>query len=160
MNRKFLISFFSVLCIIPILLSACSGPAATSAPPQPTNTAIPPTEVPSSTPTVFTTGRIVQEQGSGDICTANSTYFVYVDISSNGPTTVEYRIDATDDSGQVPNGVFDSNNTPEVKGTLTFKDAETQSVTLRLTGPYAYPDSITIRAYVNGNVQEVPLVCN
>ena len=163
MNHKSQFSLFSLICILSILLSACGSPEIVPAPRLPTDTAVPQTDVPPATPTVgqpTIAGRIEQEQGSGDICTDSTTYFVYVDIASDGPATVEYRIDATDGSGQVPNGVFESNNTPEVKGTLTFEEAGTQTVILRLIGPYGYPESITIRVYVNDNAIEVPLSCN
>jgi hypothetical protein len=163
MNHKSQISLFSALCMILILLSACGSPEVIPAPPQSTDTTTPPTNLPPATLTVgqpALSGRIDLEQGSGDICTANSTYFVYVDITSDGPATVEYRVDATDGSGQVPNGVFETNNTPEVKGTLTFESAGTQTIILRLIGPYGYPDSITIRAYANDSVMSIPVSCN
>jgi hypothetical protein len=145
------------LFVIAILfLSACGSSA--------------PTQLPAPTATVSasnqqggitdTSVRIVQEQGSGAVCTANSTYFVYVDITSDGPATAEYVIDATDASGQVPDGVFDSDNSPEVRGSLTFKAAGTQSISLRLVGPYSYPDTITIRAQVNdGDWHQAHVVC-
>ena len=93
--------------------------------------------------------RTVQEQGSGAVCTANTTYFVYIDITSDGPATAQYRIDATDNSGQVPDGVFDSTGSPEVYDMLTLTAAETKTVSLHLLGPYSYPDKITIRVQVN-----------
>ena len=93
--------------------------------------------------------RTVQEQGSGAVCTANTTYFVYIDITSDGPATAQYRIDATDNSGQVPDGVFDSTGSPEVYDMLTLTAAETKTVSLHLVGPYSYPDKITIRVQVN-----------
>ena len=93
--------------------------------------------------------QMVQEQGSGAVCAAGTTYFVYVDITTDGATTANYRVDATDDSGQVADGVFEDNGTPEVKGALTFSAAGTQRVALHLLGPYSYPDKITIRVKVN-----------
>jgi Ig-like domain from next to BRCA1 gene len=94
--------------------------------------------------------RFVQEQGSGGICKAKTTYFVYLDITANGPTTAQYRIDATDDSGQVADGVFDTFNSPEVSDSMAFDAAGTKTVSLRLIGPYTYPEKVTIRARVNG----------
>jgi hypothetical protein len=149
------------LCAIAILLLPACGSSATT---QPTLTAAPAISTP--VPVVVTTAptqpagnavgditntvvRIVQEQGSGAPCNANATYFVYVDITSNGPTAAHYRIDATDGSGQVPDGLFDGYASPEVTDTLTFQTTETQSVQLRLLGPYSYPDTITIRVMVN-----------
>jgi hypothetical protein len=152
----------STLCMITILLLSACGSSVTT---QPTNVVAPATSTPmpitvTASPTppegnavggiTDTIVRIVQEQGSGALCNDNPTYFVYVDISSNAPTSAQYRIDATDASGQVPDGIFDGYAAPEVTGTLTFQTTETQSIQLRLTGPYSYPDTITIRAYVNG----------
>jgi hypothetical protein len=94
--------------------------------------------------------KIVQEQGSGQVCTADTTYFVSLEITSNGPTTAIYEISATDGSGQVPDGLFDQFAAPFVQDSLVFDGAGTQTVSLRLTGPYSYPDTITIRARVNG----------
>jgi hypothetical protein len=94
--------------------------------------------------------RIVLEQGSGAACTSKSTYFVYVDITSNGPTTAKYEISATDASGQVSDGVFDTFAAPYVSDGLKFTTAEMKTVTLRLVGPYSYPNTITIRVRVNG----------
>ena len=94
-----------------LLLSACGAPAAT-----PTQSAVPTQPGGNVVGGITNTSvRIVQEQGSGAACTANSTYFVYVDISSNGPTTALYEIDVTDASGQVPDGVFDGFAAPEVR---------------------------------------------
>ncbi len=159
------------LCAIAILLLPACGLSATT---QPTRTAASPTSTPvpfvTTAPThpagnavgdiTNTVVRIVQEQGSGTPCNANATYFVYVDITSNGPTTAHYRIDATDGSGQVPDGVFDGYTTPEVTDTLTFQAAETHSVQLRLLGPYSYPDTITIRVNVNSRAwPQASVVC-
>ena len=91
----------------------------------------------------------VQEQGSGAACAAGSTYFVYLNVSADGPVTANYRIDATDDSGQAENGIFDTYAKPEASGNLSFSSAGTLKVSLRLTGPYSYPKVITLRAYVN-----------
>lgn len=94
------------------------------------------------------TPQIVLEQGSGAACTNNSTYFVYVDITSNGDVTANYRIDLTDASGQVTNGVFDSGS-PEETGALFLRSGESQRVSLHVVGPYGYPDAVTVRVYVN-----------
>lgn len=145
----------ALLVIAILLLSACGSSAST----QPTQLPAPTATIPASNQQggapatggiTDTSVRIVQEQGSGAVCTADSTYFVYVDITSDGAATAEYVIDATDASGQVPDGVFDRYAAPEVRGSLTFKAAGTQSVSLRLVGPYSYPDTITIRVQVNG----------
>jgi hypothetical protein len=106
------------------------------------------------------TPQIVLEQGSGAACTNNSTYFVYVDITSNGDVTANYRIDLTDASGQVTNGVFDSGS-PEETGVLFLRSGETQRVSLHVVGPYGYPDGITVRVYVNDqSYGNVTVSCN
>ena len=92
--------------------------------------------------------QMVLEQGSGNACTDKSTYFVYVDVTSDGAATADYRIDLTDGSGQTADGIFDS-GAPEEKGSLTFDSAGTQRISLHVKGPYGYPDSITVRVYVN-----------
>jgi hypothetical protein len=94
--------------------------------------------------------RIVQEQGSGAPCNANATYFVYVDITADGPASAEYQIYLTDASGQVPNGIFEDHAAPQADGTWTFDAAKTETVSLHVVGPYAYPDSVTVRVSVNG----------
>jgi len=105
--------------------------------------------------------KIVQEQGSGQVCSTETTYFVSLDITSNGPTTAIYEISATDGSGQVPDGVFDQFAAPFVEDRLVFDGAGTQTVSLRLTGPYSYPDTITLRARVNGGEFQLTQVsCN
>ena len=104
--------------------------------------------------------RIVLEQGSGVPCTNKSTYFVYFDMTSNGPTSAKYEISATDGSGQVADGVFDSFASPYVSDALKFTTAEKKTVALRLIGPYVYPDTITIRARVNGgDWQQAQVAC-
>lgn len=106
------------------------------------------------------TPQIVLEQGSGAACTNNSTYFVYVDITSNGDVTANYRIDLTDGSGQVTNGVFDSGS-PEETGTLFLRSGEAQRVSLHVVGPYSYADAITVRVYVNDqSFGNVTVSCN
>ena len=104
--------------------------------------------------------RIEQEQGSGAICTAGTTYFVYAEFSSNGPATAQYQIYITDASGQVPNGTFEGYNAPQAEGTLTFDSAKTETLTWRITGPYQYPEALTIRGNLNGqSLQSVPVAC-
>lgn len=148
------ISLMTVIGIL--LLSACGSPAST-----PTQVVVPTQPGGNIVGGITNTSvRIVQEQGSGAACTANATYFVNVDITSNGPTTALYEIDATDASGQVQDGVFDGFAAPEVRDSLTFNAAETQSVRLRLVGPYSYPDTITIRVRVNGgDWQQAAVAC-
>ncbi len=104
--------------------------------------------------------QIVQEQGSGTICTADTTYLVYAEFSSNGPATAQYQIYITDASGQVPNGTFEGYNAPQAEGTLTFDSAKTETLTWRITGPYQYPEALTLRGNLNGQaIQSVPVSC-
>jgi Ig-like domain from next to BRCA1 gene len=113
----------------------------------------------STTGITAVTPQIVQEQGSGDICKDATTYFVYVDITANGEVSANYRIDLTDASGQVPNGVFDSGS-PEETGVLFLRANETQRVSLHVVGPYSYPDTVTVRVYVNDqSMGNVAVVC-
>ena len=91
------------------------------------------------------------EQGSGAVCTANSTYFVHVSITADGPTTATYEIGST--AGQIPAGYFqDANNnlSPYITGTVTFDQAGTKTINFRFVGPYPYPDDITVNLRVNG----------
>lgn len=113
----------------------------------------------SNTGITAVTPQIVLEQGSGAACTNNSTYFVYVDITANGEVSANYRIDLTDASGQVVNGVFDSGS-PEETGVLFLRANETQRVSLHVVGPYSYPDTVTVRVYVNDqSMGNVAVVC-
>ncbi len=102
--------------------------------------------------------RVEDEQGSGGKCTAGTSYFVYLKVTSDGATTAQYRISATDGSGQVANGVFDTFDSSEVTDSLTFSTAETKMISLRLMGPYGYPKDITLRTNVNGKWYET-VVC-
>ena len=97
------------------------------------------------------TTRIELEQGSGDPCNPNASYFVTVDITSNGSTTANYRVDLTDGSGQITNGNFSfvDSSAPEAKGSVGFDGAGTQQVVLRAFGPFQYPDQVTVRTYIN-----------
>jgi Ig-like domain-containing protein len=91
------------------------------------------------------------EQGSGAVCTTNSTYFVHVSITADGPSTASYEIGST--AGQIPAGNFqDANNglSPYVTGSLTFDQAGTKTINLRFVGPYPYPSDITVNLRVNG----------
>jgi Ig-like domain-containing protein len=91
------------------------------------------------------------EQGSGAVCTANSTYFVHASITVDGATTATYEIDST--AGQIPAGNFqDANNglSPYVTGSVAFDQAGTKTINLRFIGPYPYPDDITVNLRVNG----------
>jgi hypothetical protein len=152
----------------PVFVKPTSAPAtkplpSTPVPAMPTNTPLPqPTRAASPAAGGITSlvARVVQEQGSGAACSPNATYFVFFDVAANGPTTAKYEVSATDASGQVENGVFDTFDSPYVTDVLKFVGPETQTVSLRLKGPYAYPDAITIRARANGgDVQVVPLSC-
>ena len=89
------------------------------------------------------------EQGSGAICTSNSTYFVHAYITADGPTTASYEIGST--AGQIAAGYFEENGlSPYVTGTVVFDQADTKTINLRFVGPYPYPDDITINLRVNG----------
>jgi len=92
------------------------------------------------------------EQGSGEICTANSTYFVHASISADGPTTAAYEIGST--AGQIPAGYFQTSPTGPVSlyvtGTLTFDQAGTKTIDYRFVGPYPYSNDITVNLRVNG----------
>jgi hypothetical protein len=93
---------------------------------------------------------IVQEQGSGEICTTGSTYFVHAYIITDKATTVSYEIGST--AGQISAGYFDMDGKlePMVTGALIFDQAGTQSIDLRFVGPYPYPDDISVILRVNG----------
>lgn len=107
-----------------------------------------------------TTIDIVPEQGSGDACTANSTYFVHATISVDGPTSVSYEIGSS--AGQISAGYFqnDDGTYPYVTGTLDFAKAETKTTSLRFVGPYPYPKDISILLRVNnGKWSSVKLNC-
>jgi hypothetical protein len=95
---------------------------------------------------------IVPEQGSGDACTADSTYFVHAYISTDGPTTASYEIGST--AGQIPAGYFEDNGELSyyVTGSLVFDQAGTKTVNLHLVGPYPLPDDITVNLRVNDGV--------
>jgi len=92
------------------------------------------------------------EQGSGAVCTANSTYFVHANITADGATTATYEIGST--AGQIPAGNFQSSPTgpvaPNVTGAIEFDQAGTKTINLRFVGPYPYPDDITVNLRVNG----------
>ncbi len=92
---------------------------------------------------------IVPEQGSGEVCSANTTYFVHAYISTDGPTTVSYEIGST--AGQIPAGYFEDENGQYlyVTGELVFDKADTKQINLRFVGPYPYPDDITVNLRVN-----------
>jgi hypothetical protein len=103
---------------------------------------------------------IVPEQGSGEACTSDSTYFVHAYISTDGPTTASYEIGST--AGQISAGYFDDNGvlSPFVRGALEFDQAETQKINLRFVGPYPIPDDLTVNLRVNdGEWINVKLYC-
>ena len=93
---------------------------------------------------------IVPEQGSGEACSAGSTYFVHAYISTDEPTNVSYEIDST--AGQIPAGYFEDNGelSYSVTGTLVFDQADSKTINLRFVGPYPYPDNISVQLRVNG----------
>jgi len=91
------------------------------------------------------------EQGSGAVCTANSTYFVHTSIAADGPTTAIYEVGST--AGQIPAGYFqDANNnlSPHITGSVIFDQAGTKMIDYRFVGPYPYPSDITVNLRVNG----------
>ena len=92
------------------------------------------------------------EQGSGTVCTADSTYFVTAHITADGATTVSYEIGST--AGQIAAGYFQPSPmgpvSPVVTGALVFSQADTQTIALRFVGPYPYPDDISVYVRVNG----------
>jgi hypothetical protein len=92
------------------------------------------------------------EQGSGTVCSADSTYFVHAYITADGPATASYEISST--AGQIAAGYFQNleNNglSPTVSGTVVFDQADTKTINLRFVGPYPYPDDITMVLRVNG----------
>ena len=95
--------------------------------------------------------RIEPEQGSGAVCTANSTYFVHISITADGPTTTSYETSST--SGQIAAGYFqDANNnlSPYINDSVVFDQAGTKTINYRFVGPYPYPSDITVNLRVNG----------
>ena len=92
------------------------------------------------------------EQGSGAVCTADSTYFVHASITADGATTATYEIGST--AGQIPAGYFQSSPMGPVSitvtGTLAFDQAGTKTIDQRFVGPYPYPSDITVNLRVNG----------
>lgn len=105
---------------------------------------------------------ITQEQGSGSVCTASSTYFVQASITTDGPTTASYEIGST--AGQIPAGNFQDATTNTVSryvtGTIVFDQADTKTINLRFIGPYPHPDDITVNMRVNdGEWQNTKLSC-
>jgi len=93
---------------------------------------------------------ISQEQGSGEVCTPDATYFVHAYINTDGPATVPYEIGSS--AGQISAGYFEDENGkyPYVTGKLIFDKAGTQQVDLRFVGSYPYPDNITVMLRVAG----------
>jgi len=95
---------------------------------------------------------IEREEGSGTVCTAEATYFVYASITADGPATANYEINST--AGQIAAGYFQTSPTgpvsPFVTGSLVFNQADTKTIVLRFAGPYPYPEDITVNLQVNG----------
>ncbi len=92
------------------------------------------------------------EQGSGTVCTADSTYFVRAYITADGPTTATYEIGST--AGQISAGYFTDGYltpvSPVEYGTVSFDQAGTKTISYRFVGPYPYPSDITVLIRVNG----------
>jgi len=95
---------------------------------------------------------IEREEGSGENCSPDTTYFVHAYITADGPTTAAYEINST--AGQIAAGYFQTSPTdplvPVVSGTLVFDQAGTKTIHYRLIGPYPYPQDITVNLSVNG----------
>jgi hypothetical protein len=105
---------------------------------------------------------IAGEEGSGELCSTNSTYFVHAYVTADGPATASYEINST--AGQIAAGNFQTTPTgpvsPVITGTLLFNQADTKTINLRFVGPYPYPDDITINIRVNdGKWYNVKLSC-
>jgi hypothetical protein len=94
--------------------------------------------------------KIEREEGSGAVCTADTTYFVHASITTDGPMTAAYQIFSS--AGQIAAGNFESDQgvSPAVDGSLVFNQAGTKTIDLRFAGPYPYPDNISISLRVNG----------
>ncbi len=126
--------------------------------PQPTETPLmnstrtnsTPTETPTPASITSVVVRLFQEQGVAAACSAEATYFVYLDVTADGPLTAAYEISAVDASGQAGNGRFDSSGESEASGELKFEAAGKQTISLRLTGPYTDPEGLTVQASLNG----------
>ncbi len=90
------------------------------------------------------------EQGSGEACTANATYFVHASISTDEPATVPYERGSS--AGQISAGYFEDadGKSPYVTGELVFHEAGTKQINLRFVGPYPYPEDITVMMRVTG----------
>lgn len=92
------------------------------------------------------------EEGSGTVCTANSTYFVQASITTDGASAPTYEISST--AGQISAGFYEDPDThslsPVVSGTLAFDQAGTKAIHMRFVGPYPYPDDISVVLRVNG----------
>ncbi len=84
------------------------------------------------------------EQGSGEACSADATYFVHAYISTDGPATIPYEIGSS--AGQISAGYFEDANgkSDYITGELVFDKAETRQINLRFVGPYPYPSDITV----------------
>jgi len=94
---------------------------------------------------------IEPEQGSGAVCTANSTYFVHVSITADGPIPTSYEISSI--ASQLATGYFqDANNnlSPYINDSVVFDQAGTRKIDYRFVGPYPYPSDITVNLRVNG----------
>ena len=92
------------------------------------------------------------EQGSGAVCTADSTYIIHAYVTADGPTTVSYEFESIADN--LPAGNFQNLNDIElsrsITGTVVFDQASTKTINLRFVGPYPFPADITINLRVNG----------
>ena len=92
------------------------------------------------------------EQGSGQACTATSSYLVHAHITADGSTTASYEINST--VGQIAAGNFQEGYTGQLSpveyGNVVFDQADTKTIHYRFVGPYPYPDNITVNLRVNG----------
>jgi hypothetical protein len=145
--------------IFTLLLSACGSPAPTE---TPTEEAAPANTVGKVTDYSI---KIEQEQGSGDACGADATYFVTATITADGIVAASYVVSSYSAGGQIPTGgnfqdLTNNGFSESVSAGLTFEKAETKTLTWRLTGPYSYPNDINVRLRVNdGEVKSASVDC-
>ncbi len=112
---------------------------------------------------------IEPEQGSGDPCTADSTYLVHVYITADGPTKAYYELDSSNGNGFAGWYVDPDNGAHYTieEGVTEFEAAmfseghtKTLTVPFRFVGPYADPKNISVAVRVNsGTTYSAKLYC-